>query len=453
MENGPKRAIALGGGGPAAGLHIGVLEALRNAGITFDVWALSCIGAWVGIVYNQCDEGKEVEQTYEFFRDGVFRDDESYERFPINTVFGPDWFSNTRSLMKFVSDPKNYENIWLPHRAMDSFQETMSILTDRLSHREKWLKKWDEGDINQWALNHVLAVNPLVRYLTSMMYLSKIDGLSKLYYPDSNFMKKIKFDKLYRKKTDEKDKPFIFHNAWNLTQQKLVLFANQEIKAREHNGRKVEAKVYQPIDAGSLCACSALPFIEETVKIGGDTYCEGALVDTVNFWNLLEDHPYLDEIWISRIVDTQQVRKPENLHDALGNLCQLFAATVGEDDIKLFKYHVKYDPPAPGKKPWTGTIVEIQVDSKINFKWSHGNLEFGRMRGRLAAEQACKKYKEEIPKKPPNELRIIEGKIEENRCGTDPTKDFARISADALDAHGKPDAARAMRELYGVTPR
>lgn len=50
-----KRAIALGGGGPAAGLHIGVLEALANADIEFEVWALSCIGAWVGIVYNQFD--------------------------------------------------------------------------------------------------------------------------------------------------------------------------------------------------------------------------------------------------------------------------------------------------------------------------------------------------------------------------------------------------------------
>ena len=53
-----KRAITLGGGGPAAGLHIGVLEALAdNARVwtKFDVWALSCIGAWVGIVYNQFD--------------------------------------------------------------------------------------------------------------------------------------------------------------------------------------------------------------------------------------------------------------------------------------------------------------------------------------------------------------------------------------------------------------
>ena len=43
----------------------------------FDVWALSCIGAWVGIVYNQCDAGKEIKQTRDFFRDNVFRDDAS----------------------------------------------------------------------------------------------------------------------------------------------------------------------------------------------------------------------------------------------------------------------------------------------------------------------------------------------------------------------------------------
>ena len=85
----------------------------------------------------------------------------------------------------------------------------------------------------------------------------------------------------------------------------------------------------------ALCACSALPFIEETVEIGGVTYCEGALVDTVNFESLLEEHPDMDEIWVVRIVDSKQIRKPENLHDALANLCQLFAATVGEDDVKL----------------------------------------------------------------------------------------------------------------------
>ena len=103
-----RRAITLGGGGPAAGLHIGVLDALAANDKKFDIWALSCIGAWVGIVYNQFDTNEvkdkdRPEQTYQFFKNGVFRDDESYERFPINTVFGPDWRANTKALNKFIS--------------------------------------------------------------------------------------------------------------------------------------------------------------------------------------------------------------------------------------------------------------------------------------------------------------------------------------------------------------
>src|ERR1700704_1624419 len=222
-----KRAITLGGGGPAAGLHIGVLEALHAADITFDVWALSCIGAWVGIVHNQWDDAKvknKAEQTYQFFRDGVFRDDESYKRFPINTVFGPDWRSNIKALNNFVTDTDNYKDFrWDPYGMMDVFQDSMALLFNRLPdcNQNKKFKKLDEGDFNRWILNQAMAPNPFVRYLTSMMYLSKINGLSKIIYPHSEFMKAINFEEL------KKDgKPFIFYNAWNLDRQKLALFSN-----------------------------------------------------------------------------------------------------------------------------------------------------------------------------------------------------------------------------------
>jgi predicted acylesterase/phospholipase RssA len=369
-----KRAITLGGGGPAAGLHIGVLDGLAAKGITFDVWALSCIGAWVGIVYNQFDEKKvkddrdRAEQTYQFFKNGVFRDDESYERFPINTVFGPDWGSIREAVSKFVRDPKNYNDfMWDPYKVLHAFQDSISILLDEKGQK---FKKLDEGDINKWILNQVMAPNPVVRYLTSMMYLSNVTGLSRINYPDSEFMKGINFAAL---KGDKK--PIIFHNAWNLDDRRLALFCNRPMKDSDYVG---------DITASTLCACSALPFIEETVEMRGKTYCEGALIDTVNFESLLEEHGDLDEIWISRIVDSQQIRKPDNLHDALANLCQLFAATVGEDDVKLFKYHVKYDD---GPK-WSGTVVEIHVPARINFKWNHSNLDHGRALGRAAAEEA-----------------------------------------------------------------
>ena len=370
-----KRAITLGGGGPAAGLHIGILEALQShPEITFDVWSLSCIGAWVGIVYNQCVGVNKADQTHQFFKDHVFRDDESYERFPINAVFGTDWFGNARTLMNFVFDVQNYEGVWLPNRMMRAFGETMSMLSDPK-------QKWDRGDINGWILNQALAPNPFVRYVTSLMYLSGVTGLSKINYPDSSFMKKIKFERLF-----ETGKPLIFHNAFDLDNQELVFFDNNLMKPNVAKG---------PINASTLCACSALPFVEETVEMNGVTYCEGALVDTVNFEKLLEqydDPNELDEIWVCRIVDRRQLRKPHNLHDALANLCQLFAATVGEDDVKLFKSHVEYGALPNGKK-WTGTVVQVQVPRHIDFKWNHSNLEAGRKRGREAAVEAIAAYR------------------------------------------------------------
>jgi predicted acylesterase/phospholipase RssA len=367
-----KRAITLAGGGPAAGLHIGVLARLAEAGITFDgprdVWALSCIGAWVGLIYNQSEQNeprKKVEQTYNFFKDAVFRDDLTYSRFPINRVFGPDWSTNNQALVSFLASPKNYKNLILPEKILNACQEISFFMSD--------YSRWTEGDLNQLLLNHGLAVNPFIRFITSMIYLSELNGLARIYYPDSAFLKSINFGKI--KSAD----PFIFHNAYNLTKSKLDLFCNKDTE-------EWRSKEYKPINAASLCACSALPYVEQTVEIDGDTYCEGALIDTVNFKSLIEDHPDLDEIWVCRIVDVKQIRQPKNLADSLANLCQLFAATVGEDDVKLFEYHVRED------KKWKGTIIEIQVDSNINFEWSQSNLKNGLEKGKDAAYRAYTKY-------------------------------------------------------------
>jgi predicted acylesterase/phospholipase RssA len=377
LQQNPKRAITLAGGGPTAGLHLGVLKYFAEKDIRFQVWALSCIGAWVGIVYNQFEKGEAVEKTTKFFKEGVFRDDLAYTHFPINSVFGPDWSAYAQALISYLGSLDTYTKevpflLGMPKRISDSVRQAMLLLTDAT--------RQTPGDVNQWILNHVLAVNPLVRLLTSMMFLSPLNGLAKIYYPDSSFLKAIDFERL---RGD--DKPFIFHNAWNLTKQQLELFSN----------RPVENRDYDRINAASLCACSALPFIEPTVEMNGDTYCEGALIDTVNFKNLIEDHPDLDEIWVSRIVDARQIRAPKNLTDGLGNLCQLFASTVGVDDVELFMYHVRE------KKNWGGTVVEIQVPNVVqvgdksemlNFDWSHANFENCMDAGYRAAGEAYVNY-------------------------------------------------------------
>jgi predicted acylesterase/phospholipase RssA len=148
VEETPNRAITLAGGGPAAGLHIGALQALQKENIRFNVWALSCIGAWVGIVYNQwtnaggewtdpdgswtdaegnwidpdgkwtpAGDGKDrAQRTLNFFRKNVFRDDQSYSRFPLNAVFAPDLGANASAILKFLTDPATIHNLVLPEK-------------------------------------------------------------------------------------------------------------------------------------------------------------------------------------------------------------------------------------------------------------------------------------------------------------------------------------------------
>jgi predicted acylesterase/phospholipase RssA len=408
---GPTRAICLAGGGPAAGLHIGALKGLQERGITFDqrgdVWALSCIGAWVGIIYNQATEGSEIEETTRFFYD-VFRNDQSFKSFPANTVFTPDWAGNAEAMLDFLVDPRNYRNAFLPREIARSFMNTMSAIRRGSTRRrrirrygdeeiiaEDDFKEFSEGDFNRWTLNDVLAVNPTVRFLTALLYKSKVDGLSRLFYPDSRFLNQIRFDKVRAKD------PFIYYNAWNLSEQKLVLFANRTKPATKAE-QPYDVEGYRPIDAASLCACSALPFIEQTVTIDGNIYCEGALIDTVNFTNLLQDNPDLEEIWISRIVDAKQVLPPRNLHDSLANLCELFCATVGEDDIDIFKCQLLYGKDA---EKWKNIrVVEIPVDCTIDFEWSHSNLEHGIKAGEAAAKRTYDYY---LQVKDNKDIRII----------------------------------------------
>jgi predicted acylesterase/phospholipase RssA len=397
--HGPKRAICLGGGGPAVGLHLGALQGLKDCGVDFgnerSIWATSCIGAWVGVIYNQAAKGREISETVDFFHE-VFRGDASFESFPTNTVFAPDWAGYAEAAGNYLFDLKHYKNAILPREILDSFLYTMSSLGDR----KNW-KKFSEADFNRWTLNHVLAVNPVVRFWTGLLYKSTIDGRTRLHYKDSKILRDIKFDEL-----DKRGKPYIFHNAFNFKKEDIDLFANHNPKWGHNH--------YEAISAASLCACSALPFVEQTVQVGGDVYCEGALVDTVNFKNLLAEHnpqsDPLEEIWINRIVDARQIHKPRNLHDALANLCQLFAATVGEDDVKLFKYHVRENNSSTKQEltnlKFTGTIIEIEVDDQINFHWSHKNLADGQSNGAKAAANAYKLYKKYKDLKKPDVTMI-----------------------------------------------
>ena len=123
-----KRAITLGGGGPAAGLHIGALKAFEEFDMDFDVWSLSCIGVWVGGQYLSYPKAEALKKTEEHFRDYIFVDDITYDKWPISGGFTPNLQSWMQAGMKFMADPKSYQNLYSPSATKIAMERWLSLI-------------------------------------------------------------------------------------------------------------------------------------------------------------------------------------------------------------------------------------------------------------------------------------------------------------------------------------
>jgi predicted acylesterase/phospholipase RssA len=228
----------------------------------------------------------------------------------------------------------------------------------------------------------MLAPNPAARFLMSMMYKSDVPGQNKLWFgPSYNLLKAFDMSLL-----EMDDVPTLYHNAFNIDAQKLQLFSNRDNK-------------YPKITAQTLCACSGLPYILSPVNIDGQTYVEGATIDTVGFWDLLQNHPDLDEIWVCRILDTHQIHPHHNLVEALNNLVMLFASTTSEDDVKLFKFHlekINTSRIAKAKKsnhdPHLIELIEFPVDYHTDYTWTHSNLRESAKASYATAKKTIQHY-------------------------------------------------------------
>ena len=96
---------------------------------------------------------------------------------------------------KFIFNPATYFT-WGPPKQM----------TDAAGDVVTFLSNPNEGNLNHLALE-LSAKNPISRFYMSMMYLSKINGLTKLYYPDGSLLDSIDFDRINNLNA------FIYHNA------------------------------------------------------------------------------------------------------------------------------------------------------------------------------------------------------------------------------------------------
>jgi len=359
-----RRAIALGGGGPAVGLGLGALKRLEEAGLTFDVWSMSCIGAWLGCVYHAAPKGTGIEVAEDFFH-AVGRPDRLYSKFPIPTPFAPDFVGNYFQAIRYLMTPASYRDVVLPLEFYVSMRRVLRLLTDRRS--------WNRSTFNMAMLNDVIAVNPLARFLTSLVYRSNATGIARMYYPDhptSGIHFDIEWSNLFLP-----DRPVLYYNAYNLTDQRAELFVNR----RDH-------PLYRPMTIQNLMACSALPYLLEPIEIDGKIYCEGATVDTVNFRDLIDNHPDLDEIWVVRILAKNQIHPPTTLLDAFNNLIMLFASTTSEDSIALFRLYLQ-------ERGSRVRIVEVPVYGNILYEWSYSNLAQSIQGGYDEADRVVRAYR------------------------------------------------------------
>lgn len=358
------RAIALSGGGPPVGLQVGALKALNERGIHFDVFTTDCIGSWTACIYNSHSEDKRIEKLVDFYMT-CFVPDDIFSGFsvPIN-IFVSDYYRDSLFWIEKWLDYRTYEDLLLPNRIFEYI----------LHYSNPWNFPKNSIDVSlMWTRS--LSLNPYARLIFKLIYHNKKTGKSSLLGP-GNYGKDlvdayIDFDKLMHLATK------IYVNAYNLTRQKIDLFINRQGHVK-----------YKPIDLNVLKANSSILGYLENREIRGDTYCEGAVVDTVNFRDLLGNHPDLDEVWVINILDYKEIIPPKNQLEADLLAVELPFTTISQDDIKLFRYHLKKLGLDSKIK-----LVEIKTSYKdLDFFWKQSTLQKGIKIGYNGAMKTIQEY-------------------------------------------------------------
>jgi predicted acylesterase/phospholipase RssA len=393
------RALALSGGGPAVGTIVGFLQALdqRQKGTSspagepsplhFDVWSMSCVGAWAGSLYwLSPDRTKRYQFAHDVVR-GFFRPDDVYDLFPTPTAFLPDVPEMIESSFKFLADPRSYANLVVPAEIHKGYR----LLLDTYLAPSKW----NPGDFANLMLNGIMAPNPFFRLMMGLMYKTDMPGLSKLWfgstgsagksgttaqsafteyrYPDGRVVK------LDLEALEAPDVPVLYHNAYDIDihTDKTELFSNRGHEYRPNAiDQDKDRTPYKKITFQSLCACSGLPYILSPVEIDGTWYVEGATVDTISFSEVLDNHPELDEIWVSNILSRSQLRRHQNVLHALQNLIMMFACTAAEDKLKLFKYDLrKANEDRHARGATQIKLHQLPVGAFATFDWTESNFD------------------------------------------------------------------------------
>lgn len=308
-----RSALIISGGAPNATLVAGALVAFHELGIQFDVVSTAGAGALLGLMYLAPKNGDPVSTLQGLAEMGIA--DALYAQLPVNfKVFnkpGPmaEAYRAMLGMNPLVAQLKN----WPVH---DPFSQWVK------DGAELVLASACPSDLNADSTGlcaHVPFAGEIIDF-------AKIPAIKLAFYV----------------------------NAYNLSKRSMANWDQYEI------------------DTQHLQAALSFPLLYPPTQIGDEFFMEGAAIDCLNFKDLLQNHPDLEEIVVFDMLGAERLlRPPRDLYDAWVMSIITPLVEIARDDIKIFEDRYKNDI-CLHKVPLLEGIPEDQLAEV--FDWSRSNL-------------------------------------------------------------------------------
>ena len=259
-ENKARTALVLGGGAPNMALMAGAVAAFVQRGVTFDVVSASGAGSLAGLLWLAPKGQTPADALRSVVTMSI--SDAIYRHLPIN--------------YKVFQKPGTWADLWRDALSANPFFKVKphdyehsapyALWTD-------WMALWAASlspsglNWNSWGL---CAPTPFIEHI-------------------------IDFDKIRH------IKPYFYLNAYNVTKSLIDDFTKQEITPDHFR------------------AALAFPFIYGPYKLNDQLYYEGAVVDCLNFKDLVELHTGLETIVVLDVLGSDTlIRAPRNIYQFVG---------------------------------------------------------------------------------------------------------------------------------------
>lgn len=301
-ESRARTALVLGGGAPNMALMAGALAALHECGVVFDVVSCSGAGSLAGLLWLAPKDRTPAEALRSVTTMSVA--DAIYQNFPVN--------------YKVFQKPGSLAQLYRSAMAANPF------LTLDLKQYER-------------SSPYAFAINSMLLWAVCLCPSALHSGSWGLCQPTPFIEHVIDFEKLHQ------IKPHFYLNAYNATKEVIDDFSKEEITPEHFH------------------AALAFPFIYGPYPLNGNLYYEGAVVDCLNFKDLVEKHRGLETIVVFDVLGADTlIRAPRNLYNSWVLSMIIPLVKTAEDNLDLFSLkHNKGWRRAEGAKT---DLLKIEFD-------------------------------------------------------------------------------------------